>query len=101
MADRYIDDWVLTRRQDAADLLHPRPPLIRPPRIVGPEKPAFQQELAKLRDFLRPEIRRPDVLHEEHGAVEQQRIAERNHDVVRLPIRIELDRHPREFRQPY
>ena len=73
MRRRDVDDRKLARREDAADLTYPAGPFARAPRVVNPEKSAFEEIFAEAPGFLGREHGRADIRHEENGTSAQQR----------------------------
>jgi len=100
VGDWQIEDRKLARWQHRRDVVLPVGPGVTAPEVVNPEKPTLHEVIPQVRRLLLGETsERFDVLHEHHGAVEEDRIVESDHDVVRLAVGVELDRDARELGQ--
>src|SRR5687768_181718 len=70
-----VDDRVLLRRQDAADLVLPYGPGPRTPEVVAPHEPTFEQVLSQLVDICIAELGCSGVFDVHERAVEKVIVA--------------------------
>ena len=84
MVERQVDDRILRRGEDLADLVLPVLPRVAAPEVVGPQEAALEQILAQPLHFVVIEIERPDLRHHDERTLEELVVGEPDDEVIRL-----------------
>ena len=75
-------------------------PRVAAPEVVGPEEAALEQVLAQVLGLCRPDVGGADLRHHDERALEDRRIGELHHEVVRLAVGLAADARLGQLREP-
>ena len=83
MVDRHVDNRIVCGRQYLRDLVGPRGPRARAPKIVSPDEPALEQVRSELLSLQFGEDGRPCILERDERTLKERIIVhDPDHEVV-------------------